>query len=329
MCSPRSRVPPAFVVTTALLRRLLPGGRTPDGLFDEIVAGIRCSRPGGPHSWRRHGRCWSRCARARRFDARNDGHHPQPGDHDTTEAALAVETEDTVFAADVRRRFSALYGKLVAGCLEDLEELPTPPRYWPRWPKTPDERMPEDPYEALRAAVGAVFESSQSRRAKAYRAHYGIPDDLGTAVTIQAMVFGNLDDDSGTGVLFTRNPLTGPRNPTANTCPGTGRGRGVRAGHPAAAVLAGRQPSRPLRRALAAAQLLDGRGEMPRTLSSRSSTARCICCIPGRRNVPHWRRSASRRLVSDGSIDGETACPGHRRTDPASAAAVDRSRCDR
>jgi pyruvate,orthophosphate dikinase len=57
--------------------------------------------------------------------------------------------------------------------------------------------------------VTAVFESWDSPRAKAYRKHHKISDDLGTAVVIQAMVFGNLDLDSGTGVAFTRDPITG------------------------------------------------------------------------------------------------------------------------
>jgi pyruvate,orthophosphate dikinase len=66
-----------------------------------------------------------------------------------------------------------------------------------------------DPREQLLAAVRAVFDSWHSARAKAYRAHQGIPEDLGTAVTVQAMVFGNADDNSGSGVAFTRNPNSG------------------------------------------------------------------------------------------------------------------------
>jgi pyruvate, orthophosphate dikinase len=66
-----------------------------------------------------------------------------------------------------------------------------------------------DPQWQLRRAIAAVFESWDSRRARAYRAHHGIADDLGTAVTVQAMVFGNLDTRSGSGVAFTRNPNTG------------------------------------------------------------------------------------------------------------------------
>jgi pyruvate,orthophosphate dikinase len=71
------------------------------------------------------------------------------------------------------------------------------------------EAVTTDPWEQLEATVGAVFESWDSRRARTYRAHHGIPDDLGTAVTIQAMVFGNLGEVAGSGVAFTRDPATG------------------------------------------------------------------------------------------------------------------------
>ncbi len=73
--------------------------------------------------------------------------------------------------------------------------------------------VPTDPHEQLRAVIKAVFDSWSSRRAKAYRKHWGISEDGGTAVIIQAMVFGNLGADSGTGVLFSRNPLSGDPEP--------------------------------------------------------------------------------------------------------------------
>ena len=72
-------------------------------------------------------------------------------------------------------------------------------------------QAPEDPWQQLRGAVEAVFRSWNGDRARAYRAHEGIADDLGTGVTVQAMVFGNRGADSGTGVLFTRSPATGER----------------------------------------------------------------------------------------------------------------------
>ncbi len=75
------------------------------------------------------------------------------------------------------------------------------------------ERFPEDPREQLRGAVEAVFRSWNNERAIAYRRLEGIPDDLGTAVTVQRMVFGNRGSDSGSGVAFTRDPTTGAPEP--------------------------------------------------------------------------------------------------------------------
>jgi pyruvate, orthophosphate dikinase len=73
------------------------------------------------------------------------------------------------------------------------------------------ERVGADPMEQLELSVAAVFKSWDSARAKAYRQHHGISDDLGTAVTIQSMVFGNADENSGSGVAFTRNPNDGTK----------------------------------------------------------------------------------------------------------------------
>lgn len=77
-----------------------------------------------------------------------------------------------------------------------------------------------DLFAQLEAAVCAVFDSWYSPRAVAYRKHHGLSDDGGTAVTVQAMVFGNHDADSGTGVLFSRNPITGDRAPYGEWLPG-------------------------------------------------------------------------------------------------------------
>ena len=71
--------------------------------------------------------------------------------------------------------------------------------------------FPAEPQRQLEAAVKAVFRSWNGERAKAYRRREKIPDDLGTAVNVMTMVFGNMGADSGTGVAFTRNPATGER----------------------------------------------------------------------------------------------------------------------
>ena len=72
--------------------------------------------------------------------------------------------------------------------------------------------FPQDPKEQLQDAIEAVFRSWNGDKARVYREHEGIADDLGTAVNVQSMVFGNKGDDSGTGVAFTRNPATGEQH---------------------------------------------------------------------------------------------------------------------
>ena len=73
--------------------------------------------------------------------------------------------------------------------------------------------FPQDPQDQLRHAIEAVFRSWNGDRARIYRREEKIPDDLGTAVNVQTMVFGNKGDDSGTGVAFTRDPATGENRP--------------------------------------------------------------------------------------------------------------------
>jgi pyruvate,orthophosphate dikinase len=113
------------------------------------------------------------------------------------------------FAADTHRRFRELFGQVV---------------------NPPDGQVPADPFVQLRAAVTAVFESWNSPRAVSYRRHHGLEGKMaGTSVTVQAMVFGNLDDESGTGVLFSRNPLTGENTPYGEWLP-SGQGEDVVSG---------------------------------------------------------------------------------------------------
>lgn len=107
------------------------------------------------------------------------------GMNDRVQAALARATGAPGFAADARERFECQYRDIVG------------------------QAAPEDPWEQLRGAIAAVFDSWNSKRAQAYRRDRGLAQDGGTAVTVQAMVFGNLDERSGTGVLFSRNPIDG------------------------------------------------------------------------------------------------------------------------
>ena len=121
------------------------------------------------------------------------------GMDDDVERILTERTGDAAFAADTRRRFLEQYESVVG------------------------EAPPAAPYDQLLGAVSAVFDSWQSDRANTYRKERGLPDEGGTAVTVQAMVFGNLDDESGTGVLFTRDPLKGEADPLGEWLP---RGQG-------------------------------------------------------------------------------------------------------
>ncbi len=156
------------------------------------------------------------------------------GLNDESVEGLAKQTDDERFAYDSYRRFVAMYGRIVIGIqgeefdtlLDEAKELagvtsdaeipvellPQPGRL-----VQADRRrhtgksFPQDPDAQLRGAIEAVFGSWNGPRAIAYREHEGIAHDLGTAVNVQAMVFGNRDDQSGTGVGFTRDPATGAK----------------------------------------------------------------------------------------------------------------------
>jgi pyruvate, orthophosphate dikinase len=159
------------------------------------------------------------------------------GLNDETVKGLAARTGDPRFAYDCYRRFVAMYGDVVMGVgadgedgedpfarildqkkaergverdyelsADDLKSLVT--EYKIAILRDTDTQFPEDPMAQLWGAIGAVFESSNNPRAQVYRRIHGI-ESMGTAVNVQAMVFGNMGDNSATGVCFTRNPSTG------------------------------------------------------------------------------------------------------------------------
>lgn len=157
------------------------------------------------------------------------------GLNDETVEGLAQLTGNRRFALDAYRRFIAMFGNIVIGVPNEkfsralerfkaqtasgrdtdldetqLDELIT---VYKRiiFTDRHGEDFPQDPYEQLRMAIAAVFDSWNTRRAIDYRRIHRIPDDLGTAVNVQAMVFGNMGWRSGTGVAFTRNPSTGEK----------------------------------------------------------------------------------------------------------------------
>ena len=229
-------VPPGFVITTAACRYFLRNGRVPPRLWAQVESaltriedqtGRRLGGVGGPPLL---------------LSARSGAKISMPGMMDTVlnlGANQAVISEltlwsgDSRFAWDAYRRLIQTYGDVVLGSgRDDFEEVMTSLRE--RRNVTEDSRLPTsdlvdavrrfrilleaqdcevpaDPLDQVQASVRAVFESWNSPRAYSYRRINGIPHDLGTACTIQMMVFGNLGADSGTGVFFTRDPATGQK----------------------------------------------------------------------------------------------------------------------
>ncbi len=156
------------------------------------------------------------------------------GINDTVVDIIARKFGDERFAYDTYRRFIQLFGKIVMkvpGELFDKEldrlkdelkvknDIEVSADGWKELVKrykkvikdNTGKELPQDPWDQLFMAVGAVFESWWNQRAIDYRKIYKISDELGTAVNIVMMVFGNMDDKSGTGVAFTRNPSTGEK----------------------------------------------------------------------------------------------------------------------
>jgi pyruvate,orthophosphate dikinase len=179
-------VPPAFALTTDECRRFYESDRTvPGDVLEQLPAEMRRLEQAT-------GRTFGAGERPLLVSVRSGAPASMPGMMDTilnlgmtdaVQSALAAASGSGEYAADTRRRFEEQFEKVVG------------------------EPSPTDPWEQLHAAVAAVFESWMSERAVHYRAERGIAaDGGGTAVTVQAMVFGNLDDRSGTGVMFTRDP---------------------------------------------------------------------------------------------------------------------------
>jgi pyruvate,orthophosphate dikinase len=178
-------VPPAFVLTTDECGRYYDTGRNvPADVLELLPSAMRMLE-------QTTGRTFGGGQRPLLVSVRSGAPTSMPGMMDTVlnlgmtdgvEAALAAATSSLEYAADTRRRFEEQFQKVVG---------------------TP---APASPWEQLHAAIAAVFESWMSDRAVHYRSERGISVDGGTAVTVQAMVFGNLDDRSGTGVMFSRDP---------------------------------------------------------------------------------------------------------------------------
>ena len=235
-------VPPGFTITTEVCTKFYAEDRQyPAGLAEQVKEGVafiegllnrRFGEPDKPLL----------------VSIRSGARVSMPGMMDTVlnlglndqvAAALARETGNERFAYDSYRRFVSMYGDVVLGLkgedqdtdpfeaileakkqalgvaldtelnAQALKELVS--EYKDEIWKQKQIRFPEDPWDQLWGAVGAVFGSWENPRANTYRRLYGIPGDWGTAVNVQAMVFGNLGDDCATGVGFTRDPSTGDK----------------------------------------------------------------------------------------------------------------------
>ncbi|MDY7106367.1 MAG: pyruvate, phosphate dikinase [Actinomycetota bacterium] len=224
-------VPPGFTISTEACRAYVRSG-WPDGLEDEIAQHVA-------ELEKHRGQTLGDRDDPLLVSVRSGAKFSMPGMMDTvldlglndeTVAGLAQRT-DPRFAYDSYRRFVMMYSRVVLGVADDFEErfegakalagvrddASVPPTvlqlvvntYKDLVLERTGKPFPQDPQEQLRGAVEAVFRSWSNPRAVAYRNREHIAHDLGTAVNVQAMVFGNRDERSGTGVAFTREPATG------------------------------------------------------------------------------------------------------------------------
>ncbi len=230
-------VPPGFTISTDACRAYMAGG-WPAGLDDEIAKAVTKLESA-------MGRTLGDPDDPLLVSVRSGAKFSMPGMMDTvlnlglndrSVKGLAKATDDERFSYDSYRRFIAMYGRIVldveaeafdepldkaradAGVKNDaeipaaaLKELCA--QYKQVVKEHTGKAFPQQPMKQLRGAVEAVFSSWNGARAVAYRVRERISHDLGTAVNVQTMVFGNRDDNSGTGVGFTRNAATGENTP--------------------------------------------------------------------------------------------------------------------
>jgi pyruvate,orthophosphate dikinase len=224
-------VPDGFIISTRACRQYLAGSAMPAGLGEEIAARLA-------ELQQRAGKTFGAGPVPLLLSVRSGAPVSMPGMMDTilnlglsrpAALAIAAATGDTHFMAELLVRFHRMYGEIVLSALDPADaadELAAGVEpgddpgevYDTLWSacqhaleQDTGETVPASPDEQLAGAVQAVFRSWNSRRARTYREFHHIPHDLGTAVVVQSMVFGNLSPDSGSGVVFTRNPLTGDR----------------------------------------------------------------------------------------------------------------------
>jgi pyruvate,orthophosphate dikinase len=230
-------VPPGFTITTeACNAHYAAGEQFPEGMWDQVLAALREIESAT-------GKKFGSSSNPLLVSVRSGAKFSMPGMMDTvlnlglndeTMQGLARLTSNERFAFDAYRRFIQMFGKIVLGVDGELfeEALEKTKRSVKARVDTDltaenlshvcqdfkkiirsetGSDFPTDPYKQLEEAIKAVFGSWNGDRAKAYRRREKIPDDLGTAVNVVTMVFGNMGEDSGTGVAFTRDPATGEK----------------------------------------------------------------------------------------------------------------------
>jgi pyruvate,orthophosphate dikinase len=230
-------VPPGFTITTAVCNEYNARGQTfPPGLMDEVRRALGVVE-------RKMGKRFGNPANPLLVSVRSGAKFSMPGMMDTvlnlglnedTLRGLAALTGNDRFAQDAYRRFVQMFGKIVLDIPgEKFEQILTDQKRRVNARLDTDltadnlrtitasfkdlirrekrVEFPTDPWKQLEMAIRAVFDSWMGKRAMDYRNFNKIPHDLGTAVNVQAMVFGNMGADSATGVAFTRNPATGEK----------------------------------------------------------------------------------------------------------------------
>src|ERR671937_2034072 len=230
-------VPPGFTITTEACNAYYASGKAfPGGMWEQALEALH-------HVEDKTGKKLGDVSNPLLVSVRSGAKFSMPGMMDTvlnlglnpnTLEGLAKLTNDRRFALDAYRRFIQMFGKIVLGidaqkferrieAAKEKAKVKTDPELKPEQleklvkafkdivQKESGKPFPAGPNGKLRAAIEAVFSSWNNKRATDYRNFNKIPHDLGTAVNVQTMIFGNMGDDSGTGVAFTRDPNTGEK----------------------------------------------------------------------------------------------------------------------
>ena len=238
-------VPPGFTITTAAcIRYIEKDHEFPEGLLDEVQEHLDALE-------RKMGKKLGDPSDPLLVSVRSGAKFSMPGMMDTvlnvglndqSVEGLASQTDSARFALDSYRRLIQMFGATVMGISDEkfedaIDEIKRKNDVQNDVDLGPDDlkelinkfkgivdvesgrEFPQDPQDQLRMSIEAVFGSWDNKRAIDYRRRNKISDDLGTAVNVQSMVFGNTGDDSGTGVAFTRDPSTGEKKPYGDYLP--------------------------------------------------------------------------------------------------------------